>query len=331
MNDDNDFANGKGQNGGRKAFWFTFAPILVVLFAILAIAFKQHWFSANDRLYTITDSSLGMVVGMSVKVQGFPVGAVSNIALMVPEHGTAPKVRLTLNVNRENIGYIGKDSMVRLARDGIIGQPILEIISGNQLARRAADGDTLEFVRSHEIREIADELGAKADRILTDVKEVTEKLKDPNSELMHTLATTKQAVQHLDVAAVAFVSLVKKSESVVSKVGLGTERAMTAASNLLEHADDVMPKVNGVLDNALDATGTVKSAAARIDGLLGGGNQVVSDAQQAVADVRQVVVGAKRQWPFSLWVPKEQTPTIAIDSQDNGKTFVLPTRVKDGP
>ena len=307
---------------GLKALWFTLVPLLAVMVVLGTVAWKQHYFSATDRLYAFADSSAGIVVGMPVKIQGFAVGAVKNMALIPPESGKPPKVRIELEVNRNYLGYIGKDSVLRLSRESLIGQPILEILQGDMRARRAADADVLAFDRPRTLNEMADDLNSRTAPLLADLKELAHTLKDPEGDFMRTLGTARQIVLHVDDTTVAVGALAKGGEGVVGKVGGAAERAMAAASNLLERLDGNMPKAEGVLDNLLETSNRVNVAVGRVDGILRRVDGAVGEGEQLAVEAGQLVRGAKRSLPFSLWTVSEPSPVLNIDSQDNIKTFI---------
>ena len=302
---------------GRKALWFTLVPVLVAFALFGVTAWKQHYFSATDRLYAFADSSAGIAVSMPVRIQGFPVGAVKDLALIPPDGGKAPMVRISLELNRAYMSYVGKGSVLQLSREGLIGQPVLDILQRDPRERRAADGDVLAFERPRTLNEIADDLNAKATPLLTDMKEITRKLKDPEGDFMRTLGSVRQVVQHADETTVAVGALAKRGDHVVGAVGGQAERAMTSAGNILERAESNMPKVEGVLDNLLETSKHVNVAVGRVDGVVGEGEELVGEAGQMVR-------GAKRSWPLNRWAAPEPAPAMAIDSQDNGKSFISP-------
>jgi ABC-type transporter Mla subunit MlaD len=319
-----EFTDEAPRHAGRKALWFTLVPLLAVLVLLGVVAWKQHYFSATDRLYAFADSSAGIAVGMPVKIQGFAVGAVKDMALIPPESGKPPKVRLELEVNRNYLGYIGKDSVLRLSHEGLIGQPILEILQGDMRARRAADADVLAFDRPRTLNEMAEDLNARTAPLLADMKELAQKLKDPEGDFMRTLGTARQIVQHVDDTTVAVGALAKSGENVVGKVGAQAERAMTAASRLLERVDGNMPKAEGVLDNLLETSKRVNAAAGSIDGVVGRAGGMVGEGEQLIGEAGQIVRKAKRSWPLSVWAAPEPSSLVTIDSQDNGKSFIEP-------
>jgi ABC-type transporter Mla subunit MlaD len=302
----------------RAAAWFTAAPLVALAAFVGLVAFKQHWFSATDHLYVIADTSAGIATGMPVKLQGFAVGSVKSMALVPPEGGKAPRVRLSLEVNRENMAYIGKDATLRLSREGLIGPPILEIVQGDPRARRAAEGDVLAFDRPRNLNEIADDLNARAAPVLDDAKEFMQKLKDPQGDLMHTLATTRQIVKHMDDTTVAVGKLVTHGDQVVTNVGREAERALASGGNILQRTEQVMPRIEESIDNIAQATRSVAKAATRAEALADGGERIVDDAGQ-------VIKGARRSWPLNLWAPEVRDAAL-VDSQDNSKSFIVPAK-----
>ena len=315
----------------RKALWFTLAPIAITLLLLAAVAFKQQMFTASDRLFAFAESGVGITNGMPVKLQGFVIGSVREIVLVAPEDGALPKVRLTLEVTRDAMRYIGRDSRVRFVQEGLIGQAILEIAHGTDRVRRAANGDVLAFERDKNLSEIASDISTKAQPVLANVQAFTQQLSDPQGDFALTLRSARQAMGRADdtlakVGASATntlnrsTELMQKVEKTVPKV----DKLLDSSDALLQQVQKTLPKVDGVLDEALEVSQSAKLAVGRTQGLIDSGGLMVEDAGR-------VTKSAMRSWPFSAWAPKAAEPVVPIDSQDNSSNFITPQPTKVAP
>jgi phospholipid/cholesterol/gamma-HCH transport system substrate-binding protein len=312
----------------RKALWFTLVPLAMTLVLLVAIALKQRMFVASDRLFSFSESGAGIAIGMPIKMQGFVIGSVREIALVPPDDGAPPKVRLTLDVSRDAMRYIGTDSSVRLVQEGLIGQAILEIAHGKGRARHAAHGDVLAFERGRALSDIATELSVRAQPVLDNLQKLTGQLSDPAGDFALTMKGAQQVMARTDETMATIGNraaatldttgtLLQRVERTVPKV----DGLLDTTDSILRHVEKTLPKVDGLLDQALDVSLTAKGTISSAQSLVDGGGQVVED-------VGKVTKGAMRSWPFSSWSPPATAQTLAIDSQDNAPAFIEPARDK---
>lgn len=309
---------------GWRVLIFTLAPIVAIAALLLTAAVRQNWFSPTDRLYVFADTGVGITTGMPVKIKGFAVGTVTSLDLVPPEEGKPPKVRIALKVNREYMAFIGKDAVLRLTREGLVGQPILEIFEGDSRARRVADADVLAFDRPLSLNEIVDKLNSRAEPLLSSAGELLGRLKDPDGDLMSTVATARQIARNVDATTVAVGALAKKGETVVAAVGQQAEKTLAVAEKAIVRGEQVMPKVDAILDNVIETTHGAAVVMRRAEGAIGDGEQLLGEADE-------IVRGARQGWPLRLWLPKPPPATVELDSQDHGKAFIVPAPTRSAP
>jgi phospholipid/cholesterol/gamma-HCH transport system substrate-binding protein len=309
---------------GRKALWFATIPVLITLVLLAIVAYKQRLFVASDRLYAFADSGAGIVGGMPVKVQGFTVGSVREMVLVAPEEGKAPQVRLTLEINRDTMRFIGKDATIRYVQEGLIGQTVLEIIHGDQRARRAASGDVLVFERGRTLSEMANDLSSKAKPVLDNVQELTRQLSDPNGNFAQTLQGARQAVIHTDETVQKIGVLSSQSAAMFDKLGSQATKALSTTDSILGKVENTVSKVDGVLDQAVEITQHVSAVAVRV-------HKVVDENGQTVDEAGRAAKSALRSWPLSLWAQQPSELGMPVDSQDQDKSFLVPAAHKSAP
>ncbi len=305
----------------RKALWFTLLPIVLTVLLLAAVAAKQQLFAVSDRLFVFADSGTGIAVGMPVKIQGFNVGSVKELGLHQPDGGTQPKVRITLEVHREAMRYIAKDSLVRLGQEGLIGQGLLEIVPGKERARRAASGDVLEFERSRSLGEIADGLAARARPVLDNVEALTRSLSDPAGDLQQTLHASRTLVEGAGTAVGAIDSLARQGERTIAKLGEQAETVTRSANGLVTDIRGSVPKIDEVLAHAVASGRHIEQTTARAAAIVDQGSQVVDDASRTVN-------GALRSWPFSMWTPAQPDPVIPV-GRAAGAVFLEPAQAAE--
>lgn len=320
------FGAAQGNAAGTKlrAVVFAMIPLLALLVLGLSVAWKQGAFKVHDRLFTFADSATGIAIGMQVKIQGFSVGTVKDLDLMPGVDETPSRVRIAFEINREYLKLVDKDSTILLTREGLIGQPILEIHRGKGGERRAADADVLVFERARSVADVAEEVGGKIGPILGEAKEMVIRLKDPEGDLMGALRDARNTVKTSNAAAGEINALAGDARQVLGGISQSTQKALESADHLLRATEKELPKVDQIIGEAAATAALLRDTAQQAQAPLLG---VVRDSAQGVAEANALIGGVKRAWPLRGMLPPAPAPAIAIDSQESGASaIVLPAR-----
>lgn len=312
---------GSAHRAGLRALLFVLVPLVIVALLAVAVAYKQRAFVAHDELFVFSDSATGITVGMQVKIQGFMVGKVKEIALVPGESGGTSRVRVLFEVNREYMALVDKDAVVGLTREGLIGQPIFEIRPGEGSARRAGHHDVLRFDRGRSVSDIAEDVSGKVMPLLDDTRELVRQFKDPQGDLAGTLKEARSAVGDAGAAARAVQRLATQAESTVADAGQEASRALASTDRLVRQVEGEMPKVGKLLDDAAATTASVRQTVKQAEGHVTG---LAAEGEHLTREVSGIIDGAKRSWPLRLWAPPEPPETLRIDSQGEGASYIVP-------
>lgn len=306
---------------GLRAALFILVPLLIVAVLAVAVAYKQRAFVAHDELFVFTDSATGITVGMQVKIQGFMVGKVKEIALVPGETSGTSRVRVLFEVNREYMALVDKDAQVGLTREGLIGQPIFEIRPSGGSARRAGHHDVLKFDRGRSVSDIAEDLSGKIMPLLDDTRDMVRQFKDPQGDLAATLKEARNAVGDAGAAARSVQRLAHQAETTVAGAGSEATRALASTDRLIRRVEGEMPKVGRLLDDATATTASVRQTVKQAEGHVTG---LAAEGEHLTREVTGIVDGAKRTWPLKLWVPPDPPETLRIDSQGEASSYIVP-------
>lgn len=82
-------------------------------------------------------------VGSVVRLAGYPVGEVTRIELLPPNHESIPPFAATLRIPTRFRGEIRRDSGIRLVRQRLLGEPVVELRPGTLGSLVLQPGDTL--------------------------------------------------------------------------------------------------------------------------------------------------------------------------------------------
>ncbi len=142
----------------------TFVALLIFFMDPLLAALRK-----DAELVALFDTAPKVVPGAAVWVAGRPVGVVSAVEFLpVPSTDQGPRVALILTVPERDLPQIRSDAGVRITSEGLISDPVVDIIPGSSNAPPIEAGDTLiaehrltaadVMARSAELRAAVDSL-----------------------------------------------------------------------------------------------------------------------------------------------------------------------------
>ncbi len=110
---------------------FIVCALLFLAWGIILFGQKENLFTHKGRLTVIMTDVAGLKVGAPVWLAGFEVGVVKEIRFEHPERSN--EVLILVEVNREMLKKIGKDSMITVKTRGLIGEKYLDITPSSTL------------------------------------------------------------------------------------------------------------------------------------------------------------------------------------------------------
>lgn len=282
---------------------FLLLALLLVAALIAAIAVRQGMFRQTAGFGFVTHSAQDITKGQAVRIAGFRVGAVSEVALR--DDG---QVAVTMEIDAANLHFVTHDSRVELRKDGLVGSATLEIIPGPDKTRLAAAQSRLAFSRADGLAALANQVRDEFIPILRDVKAITGALADPQLGLPGTLArlrASSEAVnallangnRQLDGLGAAAVRVLDKAEGDLGQIGRTLETANQRLPAMIERTQQVLDNVEKI---------TAEAAVSVPPALRDGG--------AVAADVREIVGGAKQSWPIRNFVDAPAPATLKADS-----------------
>jgi phospholipid/cholesterol/gamma-HCH transport system substrate-binding protein len=317
---------GKGAGTKLRALVFALVPLLALTVLGVSVAWKQGAFKVHDRLFTFADTATGVAVGMQVKIQGFSVGTVKELELVPGTEETPSRVRIAFEINREYLKLVDKDSTILLTREGLIGQPILEIHRGKGGERRAADADVLIFERARSVADVAEEVGGKLGPILGEAKEMVNRLKDPEGDLMGALRDARSTVKTANSTAGDINALVGDARQAIGGVSQSTQKTLESADQLLRATEKELPKLDRIIGEAATTAALLRDTAQQAQAPL---LEAVRGSAHGVAEANSLIGGVKRAWPLRQMLPAAPPPVLIIDTQDStASSVVLPKKTE---
>lgn len=222
---------------------FVLSGLLFLVVLLFLIGRNKNMFGSTYVLKARFSNVQGLVEGNNVRFAGIQVGTVKRIAIL---SDTVVEVAMHINTNMKEV--IKSDAMVSIGTDGIVGNKVVNIVSGSGGAAPAAPESVLRARESvsaedmlntlsksnYDLAIITDELKTTIQRInnskaLWDVLNSESLYPDITSSL-HNIRNSAAGLERLIVQLNAVAQQVKSGEGTVGRLIYDT----TIAGNLEE-------------------------------------------------------------------------------------------------
>ncbi|HEX5364623.1 MAG TPA: MlaD family protein [Gallionella sp.] len=291
---------------GKAGVFLLLAVLGIVLIFVLA-GMKKGMFTAKAPIYFVADSGQDLSEGMPVKLSGFKVGTVKNLAL--DELG---RVQVEAGIEQEYLALLTEDAVVRLIKVSMIGgDAILDISRGSVGKKALAAGGKIRFERSGGLEAAAVEV---RDRLLPILDDLHQTLHDPDGDLRQTLKNLREFSGEMRGTRKRLDALLEHADTsmnndvapMLHSLQQTTMHAESMAVQLERSLPGLVSKADGTLDNLKQTSDTLRSAveqsAPQLPGLIG--------------ETRDIVEGVSTSWPLKNIMPTPESGPVRMDSHD---------------
>ncbi len=188
---------------------FIVLGLVFLLAGILAIGNLRSTFVRKIHVTAIFEDVNGLLPGNNVWFSGMKIGTVHSLSF----YGKS-QVRVEVKIDEKSQQFIRKDAKVKISTDGLIGNKIVIIYGGTEMAQSVEDGDSLgieDMVSTEEMMSTLQENNRNLLAITTDFKTISKKLVDGEgtvgkllkdetlyNSLGTTLASLERSSQHAE-------------------------------------------------------------------------------------------------------------------------------------
>lgn len=135
--------NTLSNNRGVWVGLFVSIGLIILIGGILMIGNLHQTFKKKIKVTALFDNVGGMQAGNNVWFSGVKIGTVRGLHFR-----EGSMVEVTINIDVKAQEFIRKNSKIKLATDGLIGNKILEIYGGTPKSEIVEDGDILEVEKT---------------------------------------------------------------------------------------------------------------------------------------------------------------------------------------
>ena len=177
----------------RKIGIFALVAVLGVILVITVIGVQKDLFSAKYFLVFTVDRGTGFAKGMPVKLSGFRVGKITDMTL-----NEQAMVDITIEVAKKYSKWIRSDSTIKLVKEGLVGDSIVEVSVGSLDKSELKPGESITYLKTKGLDELADEIAEKVKPVLIEVRDIIGYINDPKGDLKKTVHNLEQLTRNLE-------------------------------------------------------------------------------------------------------------------------------------
>lgn len=244
----------------RKIGLFILIALAGIILVVALVGVQRGIFTKNYLLHFTVDRGTGFSKGMPVKLSGFRIGRITDLAL-----NEQAMVAITIEVDHKYKKWIRSDSTVKLVKEGLVGDSIVEVAVGSLDKPEIKDGESITYIKTKGLDAMADEIAEKVKPVLNEVRDIIAYINDPNSDLKKTLHNLEILTRNLEQTRVQADLLLANTsrnletisqrsttllESTTRKIdSLDVARLNTTLGKLpplLEKADAAMTYINAI-------------------------------------------------------------------------------------
>lgn len=302
-------ADSRFQRLDLKVAVFVLLGLLASIGLLLLLASQQGYFTTKTELAVEATTGIDLRPGMAVKLSGFKIGEVSSVAL-----NESASVDVRLRIEDQYMKWVKADSIVSIAREGLIGDSYLAIRSGNPSLASLKAGDNLVYEPTPALADIAADLRVRTLPVIDGTTRLLDYLNDPKGDFRGAMSDLRKLTGELHETRRRIDTLVddvdKLAREDVRRTLANTDRTL---ATLEKQVTDMSARTERTLVKLDETTASAKQAAdaatKAIDAAAPKVNRLLDNTDAAVRDSRKLMDGAGKRWPFKGGkVPEEAVP-----------------------
>lgn len=229
----------------RKIGIFILVAVLGIALAAVLYGMQKDFFTHTYSLRFTVDRGTGFNKGMSVKLSGFRVGRVTSITL-----NELAMVDITMEIDKKYQHWIRNDSTVKLVKEGLVGDNIIEVSVGAPEKAALAEGENILYVKTKALDELADEIAEKVKPVLIEVRDIITYINSPDGDLKKTVRNLESLSRNLEGTRQNVDSLLLSSQNDLNRISSKTVQLLDTTDSKLKRLDfePTLLHVNSTLD-----------------------------------------------------------------------------------
>ena len=294
--------------------FFIVITIGLALGILVFIGRGQHWFKKKTTYYTYFNEGYNLKPGAQVKIFNTWVGFVEKVELTREN-----RVKITIKIFENDAAKIRADSIATVDSPTIIGSEFIAITPGSPekpaipkegIISSKAKKNIGEYLKDYDIEKKVEDFG----QLISDLKIVMERLKDPEGPLFGILYDLKEATNKLNKGEGSLGRLVME-EDLYREARIAIKDLREASQGINELSDtvangihllpDIMEKINDTAQKLDQVMSRLKTATERAPAMQ-------RQVEEALTEVNRILESLKKSFFIRHNLPQEPVPKIHV-------------------
>lgn len=265
--------------------FFIIVGLLFLVGGVMTIGNLHSTFQKKMNISTVFGDVNGLQTGNNIWFSGVKIGTVKKT-----EFYGKNQVLVIMNINIESKQYIRKDAKVKISTDGLIGNKILVIYDGSELAPEIEEGDTL----ANETALSTEEIMATFQKNNLNVLALTEKLANGQGTIGK-LITSDSVYNSIAATMRSLQKASANAQNLISSLATFTDKLNTKGSFANDLVSDTIlfkslknsaMQINNVADTASIFINNLKLASQNSKSPVG----VLLHDEKAGANLKDIII-----------------------------------------
>jgi phospholipid/cholesterol/gamma-HCH transport system substrate-binding protein len=226
----------------KKVGAFALLAIVGILAVVLLIGMENDLFTQKYRLRFTVEKGTGFSRGMPVKLSGFRVGRIKAISL-----NEKAMVDIDIEIDRKYQKWTRKDSTARLVKEGLVGDNIIEVSAGSPSAEILKDGDTIGYVKSKGLEELANDISEKVTPVLIEMRDIISYVNDPDGDIKQSMHSIRTLAGDLNETRRLADTLLLSTNANIGRLAVAADKSLENANTKINSLEPIMTKVDANL------------------------------------------------------------------------------------
>lgn len=302
----------------KQVGWFVIIGLGALLFVLLLAGVRSNLFAQKFYLNFSPPSAASFYEGQPVKFQGFVIGHIQDIDLL-----DSGRVRVNMELLEQYRHMVHTDSVVRLSKEGFIGEQIVEILSPEVEQPEIVKPDsTISYETEASLDQLMLDLKpaiASANVLLGELAALAKWMNDPEGDVRMAMkglreltkgmrgGELQQAIGEFSKVLVHMQSLTRKldEQDVVEKLSLSLQTTTKILDDLRplskmmgQEGARTMEQVNALLKNVDELSKALNIVAADLSELTPELPGLAHESRETIEEMQGLLKNLRGSWLF---------------------------------
>lgn len=229
----------------RKIGIFIAVALLGIIISLLLYGVQKDYFTPIYTLRFTVDRGTGFSKGMSVKLSGFRIGRVTSISL-----NEQAMVDIKVELDKKYRTWIRNDSTVKLVKEGLVGDSIVDVSVGSLDKPELKDGEAIMYVKTPALDEMAQEIVEKVKPVLFEIRDIIGYINNPDGDIKKTIRNLEVLTKNLEGTRQQTDKLLVSVNSNLDQISSRTITLLDSTSRKVDSLDlaPALLKINSAID-----------------------------------------------------------------------------------